>query len=403
MKQLNEYKVVHISGTLVERYNQALESLGIKKTNLESFTIDLMGWSPEVAVEKKDDTYLSYDNNLPYGIIMSPEQVECDSLYSCYTFDKDIVYQLFSMYDEQIKSMTLWTSLIVTVDMGIETVQSPYDFLQWDKIIVECSVPYFVKKAKREQDALIAEFYQEDNALSQQMHQKLLESAQTYGDLREKVMDLKPITISPTMFYTQSYGGLYIIKKPLLQTMIIFSDQKSYRKYFDYAPDGVFVSNVFEASLIQKLRDFFFVNVVMDVKGLKLQLLSDIHFAYTIADDLDDEYLLVDILSNTALKQKYYAEYNLDVCLQYKNIAVNLQKITREKLALMIEEYNIVEEVCEPSENLLSQDKEVIWKLLTERVWYNIPMLYKHNPLYFWSLYEKWPKAFQIWVKSILP
>lgn len=398
MKQLNEYKVVHISGTLVERYNQALESLGIKKTNLTSFTIDLMGWSPEIAIEKNDDTYLSYDNNLPYGIIMSPEQIECDVLYRYYSFDKDIMYALFQAYDEQIRSMSIWTSLIVTIDLGVESVSSPYEFFEWNQIVVECSVPYFIKKAKREQDALIEEFYQGDNSLSEEMHTKLLESAQKNGDLREKVLDLDPITISPTVFYTKSYGGVYVLKKPFLQNAIIFSDKKVYTKYGDYGPDKVFVLYIFDDSLIQKLRDFLFIKVSMTDE--KLQLLSDVHFADTIAADVDD-LLLVDILHNTAMKQKYHVEYNLEVCSYYKDIKNQYQKITKEKLAHLLNEYNLIEELCEPN-NLLPAEREVMWHLLTTKSWYNIPMLYENNTLYFWSLYEKWPPAMQVWVNTIL-
>ena len=398
MKQLNEYKVVQISGTLVERYNQALESLGIKKTNLTSFKIDLMGWSPEVAAEKKDDAYLSYDNNLPYGIIMSPEQIECDSLYRYYSFDKDIMYALFQAYDEQIRSMTLWTSLIVTVDLGVENIRSPYELFEWKQIVVECSVPYFIKKAKREQDALIEEFYQDDNSLSEDMHKKLLESAQKYGDLREKVMDLQPITISPTVFYTQSYGGVYVLKKPLLQNAIIFSDKKVYTKYSDYAPDKVFVFHIFDNALIQKLRDFLFIKVSMTDE--KLKLLSDVHFADTIAADVND-HLLVDILNNTALKQKYYADYDLEVYSYYKDVLNQYKKIPKEKLAYLLDEYDLIEELCEPHD-LLPAEKEVIWHLLTTKNWYNLPMLYIYNPSYFWLLYKKWPDAMQTWVNTIL-
>src|SRR4026208_986278 len=46
---------------MVERYNQCLKAIGLEPTTRDHFTIDGMGFSPEIAAEKNNLQYLSLD------------------------------------------------------------------------------------------------------------------------------------------------------------------------------------------------------------------------------------------------------------------------------------------------------------------------------------------------------
>ena len=61
LKEANLYRseLIPINGKLVERYNKCLVKLGFTETKLTSFFIDGIGWSPEIAEEKKDAHYLN--------------------------------------------------------------------------------------------------------------------------------------------------------------------------------------------------------------------------------------------------------------------------------------------------------------------------------------------------------
>ena len=67
LKTANLYRseLIPVSGKLVERYNLCLEKLGFKKTKLKSFSIDGLGWSPEIAEEKKNLYYLNHGDANP--------------------------------------------------------------------------------------------------------------------------------------------------------------------------------------------------------------------------------------------------------------------------------------------------------------------------------------------------
>ena len=59
---------------LVGRYNACLQQLGIAPTDLTSFRIDGMGWSPEIARDKGDIHYLCAGIANPMAVIVSPSQ-----------------------------------------------------------------------------------------------------------------------------------------------------------------------------------------------------------------------------------------------------------------------------------------------------------------------------------------
>ncbi|MGB1308726.1 MAG: DUF6638 family protein, partial [Oceanihabitans sp.] len=76
LKAANLYhnELISVSGKLVERYNKCLLKLGFEKTKLTSFSIDGIGWSPEIAEEKNNVRYLNHGDANPHGIIITPLQ-----------------------------------------------------------------------------------------------------------------------------------------------------------------------------------------------------------------------------------------------------------------------------------------------------------------------------------------
>ena len=59
---------------LIERYNKALKAFGVKPTKLKTFDIDKTGFSPQVADELKDYSYLDPNGVNRRYIILTPDQ-----------------------------------------------------------------------------------------------------------------------------------------------------------------------------------------------------------------------------------------------------------------------------------------------------------------------------------------
>lgn len=401
---LYDDKLVEITGSLIERYNQALDSLGIERTNLQSFTIDAYGWSPEIAKEKENESYLSHGENIPYGIIITAEQFICSMIYSHHTFDKRLMDAVFAKHGEKIKEMTLWTSIIVSMTTGIGSVQSPIDLLKWSEIKVTCSIPYFIKKAQEEQQKLIDIFNQDDNCLNEDIHNQLLQSAVKYGDLRGKEFKFDDITIAIGTFYTKAFGGVYIIRKGT-HCMIVCNSRTTLKKCLSIAPDGVVVYHIDDVEVTKALKQWKVIAIQINEE--QLRFLSNVHLGLVVSKQLPEAIKLEDVFNNGALKQKYYDlnKAKLDLCLEYRKIRDSFRKLLPaqpEVLVNMLSENGVVEVLYAPYKDLPEDENSTIWQLLTDRTFENFTMLYRHNRVYFEQLYVKWPKAFQEWVMSVI-
>ncbi len=61
---------------LIARYNKALAAFGLAPTKLESFEIDRTGFSPQVAEELGDYSYLDPNGVNRRFIVLTPSQIE---------------------------------------------------------------------------------------------------------------------------------------------------------------------------------------------------------------------------------------------------------------------------------------------------------------------------------------
>lgn len=62
---------------LVERYREALATLNGQATRLEEFHVDAAGWSPEIAAELQNPTYLGHGPLHPSFLVVSVDQLVC--------------------------------------------------------------------------------------------------------------------------------------------------------------------------------------------------------------------------------------------------------------------------------------------------------------------------------------
>ena len=107
LKQANLYRneLIPISGKLVERYNKCLVKLGFTKTNLTSFSIDGIGWSPEIAAEKKEVFYLNNGEANPHCILITPLQKGLPVYNPFHSYDREVMKLVFQKHGEKINNI----------------------------------------------------------------------------------------------------------------------------------------------------------------------------------------------------------------------------------------------------------------------------------------------------------
>jgi len=136
LKEANLYRseLVPVSGKLVERYNQCLAKLGFETAKLTNFSIDGIGWSPEIAEEKKNIHYLNNGDANPHAIIISPLQKGKPVYAPFHSFDSGIMKLIFKVHGEKIKDITRDCAICVDLDQNIDAFYEPLDILKYTNI-----------------------------------------------------------------------------------------------------------------------------------------------------------------------------------------------------------------------------------------------------------------------------
>ena len=198
---------------LVSRYNECLQELGIAKTELQKFSIDGLGWSPEIAEERKDRYYLSAGISNQMGIILSPNQRNKPIYFPFHSYDKTLMEFYFHRFQAEIADITASRGISLDIDQELTNYESPADLRLVDSIVVRSSTGRLGPVAKA-QGSLVEEILNSDNAWSNEGKRKeLLLSAKLYGDLRYRKIEMSDFRFDDLKsYFTRAFGGVFVIQ-----------------------------------------------------------------------------------------------------------------------------------------------------------------------------------------------
>ena len=219
-------ELISVNGKLVERYNKCLEKLGFSKTALTSFSIDGLGWSPEIAEEKKEQFYLNNGEANTHAIIISPLQKGLPIYNPFHSFDKELMKVVFKKHGDFIKDITRDSAICLDFDQKIDVFYEPLDVLKYKDIVIKFHLINNLNKAKENQLKLIHTFNLDNNFIDENIHKQLLASAKKYGDLRERNLILEEIKYTTDSFYTKAFGGIFVLKD-FVKPILIFQEKET--------------------------------------------------------------------------------------------------------------------------------------------------------------------------------
>ncbi len=211
--------LIVVSGEMVDRYNQCLADMGLFETALESFTIDCMGWSPEIAKERRNHDYLSHTNANRLAIILFPEQEHSPVYNPTHSFDWDLMKQWFRDHRPQIIEVTKHSGIWLDLDQDMDIYHGPDDLFLMASMTVRPWTPARLMVNARVQKSLVSRF----------MHQtgtpiEIVEMLMSVpGELEESVNKVgyvahKPIVIdsmqyaTPPSFFTPLFDGVFVFR-----------------------------------------------------------------------------------------------------------------------------------------------------------------------------------------------
>ncbi len=400
LKDANLYRseLIPVSGKLVERYNQCLKTLGFKPTKLKSFSIDGIGWSPEIAEEQKNIHYLNHGDANPHGILISPLQKGKPVYVPFHSFDRNMMKHVFKERGTQINDITRDSAICMDFDQHIDTFFEPLDILKYDEVQITFRLMDDLNKIQNEQMQLIEIFNNGNNYINEAIHEQLLESSKTHGDLRGRNLNIDPVNFKTDSFYTRAYGGVYVLRD-FISTIVVFEDESVHQEAIKDTSHDVLIYHISQPELMKKLRDHLIIECDLEeiVKTRRYERIKKCMLNKVIKEA---QHPIKDILSDKVLFKSYLNRIDVKALKRVTGVEIYLERLERSN-AFKI--YDLVDDhlyfaLHQPHSSLEPRHQDLIWKLLMNIAPLDVLFLYWYDKQDFYKLYEDWSDSFKDWV-----
>jgi hypothetical protein len=399
LKEANLYRseLIQVSGKLVERYNKCLVKLGFTKTKLKTFSIDGMGWSPEIAEEKKEVHYLNNGDANPHGIIISPLQKEKPVYEPFHTFDRDMMKYVFKIHDEKINNITRDCAICLDFDQDIDAFYEPLDVLKYNKVSISFHLIDKLDEIQKQQLELIEIFNRGNNFIDEDLHEQLITSAKTYGDLRNRDLELHTLQFETDSFYTKAFKGVYILRN-FITPIVVFEDNKWYKEAIKDTNYDVLIYHILQDELMEKLRDHVIIESDLEavVKTKRYERIKKFEMSQYLKKT---QHPVKDILNDSILYKSYLNKLEIEARKKVMSVERYLEKLeisNQYKIADIVD-LKMYEALHEPHSSLQAKHQDLIWKLLINVSPKDVLYWYWYDKEAFYSSYKNWNESFKDW------
>lgn len=390
--------LIPISGKLVERYNQCLKKLGLTETKLTSFSIDGLGWSPEIAEEKKEIHYLNNGEANPNAIIITPLQKGKPVYVPFHTFDRDMMQHIFRTHGDRINDITRDCAICVDFDQYIDAFYEPLDVLKYKDISISFKLINDLDKVQKLQFQLVDTFKQGNNFIDENLHQQLLDSAKTYGDLRHRNLELHELYFSTDSFYTRAFNGVFVLRD-FITPIVVFEDEKWHKEAIKDTSHDVLIYHISQPELMDKLRDHLIIEYDLDavVKTPRYERIKKFMFSQLLKEP---QHPIRDILDDKVLFKGYLNKLSIENRKKVMSVELYLEKMevsNIHKLADIVD-VELFEALHQPHSSLNAKHQDLIWKLLVNISSLDVLFMYWYDKEQFYKNYKDWDDSLKDWV-----
>lgn len=399
LKQANLYRseLIPVSGKLVERYNKCLVKLGFTETKLKTFHIDGIGWSPEVAEEKEDNHYLNNGESNPHGIIISPLQKGKPVYLPFHTFDRDLMKYVFKVHGEKIKDITRDCAICLDFDQGIDVFYEPLDVLKYNKVSINFHLIDRLWYIQKEQLELVETFNKANNFIDEDLHQKLLDSANAYGDLRHRDLNLHELQYTTDSFFTRSFGGVYVLRD-FIKPIVVFEDKTWYKESIKDTNYDVLIYHIEQPELMDKLRDHVIIEYDLEkvIETKRYERIKKFEMAQYLKKP---QHPIKDVLNDPILFKSYLNKLDIKARKKVMSVERYLEKLetsNQYKIADIVD-VKLFEALHQPHSSLDVKHQDLIWKLLVNISEKDILYWYWYDKEAFYTSFKTWDDSLKEW------
>ncbi len=400
LKQANLYRseLIPVSGKLVERYNKCLHTLGFPPTKLESFSIDGIGWSPEIAEEKNNTQYLNHGDANPHGIIISPLQKGKPVYLPFHSFDREMMQHVFRTHGQKINDITRDSAICIDFDQNIDVFYEPLDILKYDKVSITFRLIDHLEDKQKEQLQLVNTFKNGNNFIDENIHEQLLATAKTYGDLRHRDLRLHPLYFSTGSFFSRAFDGVYVLRD-FIKPIVVFESLAHYKEAIKDTIHDVLIYHINQPELVAKLKDHIIIECDLEsiIKTSNYERIKKFELAQFLQNT---QHSIKDILSNKVLFKSYLNKIDIASRKQVMGVEIYLEKLEQSnayKVEDMVDQ-DLYFALHQPHSSLSALHRDLIHRLLINISPKDVLFLYWYDKEQFYNYYDTWDDSFRDWV-----
>lgn len=379
---------------LVERYNACLSDMGLERTELSSFQVDKMGWSPEVAAEQDNEYYLSHGDANPLAIVLTPEQhsPKTPIYFPFHSFDWNLMAEWGLAHRTQIFELTKDTAVWLDIDQEVDLYQTPADLLSVYEVIVRAQTPDGLIARAVEQHEFVTEFIRQENSyLDTALIEKIRVSREGAGDLRKRSLIIRDYAYSDVRnFYSRAFGGIFVLRSRNTKPLIFCRDPKVARRHGVGIADMQALEPLVEHGYAQRDVDWWKDNLY------RLRIIAESF----LMDVLDKEEPDLEFLSLNSAEQKALIQRHGDKLGMYLEFRRMIRALENGEKHVRVSE-DIAELLIHPTHDLTPVTREVVGQLLTYiyggRL---VPLYYRHQKTEFARAYARlWKTPRRQWAR----
>ncbi|MQX48012.1 DUF6638 family protein [Sinorhizobium medicae] len=237
MKRLLEAELIYgrlldiLEPHLIARYNKALEGFGLKRTSLQRFSIDMTGFSPEIAEELGDRDYLDPNRVNRRFIILTPAQAELPVVHTSFSNTAALMHEFFNANSRAINAITIKDALYGEIEDSVSVVEDIDDLLSINEVRFRVLSAEDMLGKATELRELVDRLKKVPNAWADDaMLGRMVELAKATGDIRQNVLVPDELVFRHEAFWANHFSGVYVFLDEKTTTVICDPSVPGFRR-----------------------------------------------------------------------------------------------------------------------------------------------------------------------------
>lgn len=203
---------------LGERYALALRHARNLDCPLDTFSVDRLGWSPQLAAILGDN-YLG-DESLRYAIILTPDQASAPPVRRRFSYEATLIEQVYLDARPTLLSLVASEPVVVEMDNGMTFCRRASDVLGIRGVTARVDTPRGTLDKTRDLLQLAHGLGEQARLLDDSYLDQMLALVQDVGDPRKRV--LPPGLYQPIgSLWAEVAGVVYVLRKADGTTLVI--------------------------------------------------------------------------------------------------------------------------------------------------------------------------------------